>query len=45
LKALGHRLRQRELPWGGAQIVAIDRDNGVLIGASDGRKDGLALGY
>jgi len=45
LKALGHRVRQRELPWGGAQIVAIDRDNGVLIGASDGRKDGLALGY
>ena len=25
-------------------IVAIDRDNGVLIGASDGRKDGMALG-
>ena len=24
---------------------AIDRDNGVLIGASDGRKDGMALGY
>jgi gamma-glutamyltranspeptidase/glutathione hydrolase len=45
LKALGHRVRQQELPWGGAQIVAIDRDNGVLIGASDGRKDGLALGY
>jgi gamma-glutamyltranspeptidase / glutathione hydrolase len=45
LKALGHRVRQRELPWGGAQIVAIDRDRGVLIGASDGRKDGMALGY
>jgi gamma-glutamyltranspeptidase/glutathione hydrolase len=45
LKALGHRVRQRELPWGGGQIVAIDRDNGVLIGASDGRKDGMALGY
>jgi gamma-glutamyltranspeptidase / glutathione hydrolase len=45
LKARGHRIRQRELPWGGAQIVAIDRDNGVLIGASDGRKDGMALGY
>jgi gamma-glutamyltranspeptidase/glutathione hydrolase len=45
LKALGHRVRQREQPWGGGQIVAIDRDNGVLIGASDGRKDGMALGY
>jgi gamma-glutamyltranspeptidase/glutathione hydrolase len=45
LKKLGHRIRRRELPWGGAQIVAIDRDNGVLIGASDARKDGMALGY
>ena len=25
--------------------VVIDRDNGVLVGASDGRKDGMALGY
>jgi gamma-glutamyltranspeptidase/glutathione hydrolase len=45
LKKLGHRIRQRDLPWGGAQVVAIDRDNGVLIGASDPRKDGMALGY
>jgi gamma-glutamyltranspeptidase/glutathione hydrolase len=45
LQRLGHRIRQRALPWGGAQIVAIDRDNGVLIGASDARKDGMALGY
>jgi gamma-glutamyltranspeptidase/glutathione hydrolase len=45
LKARGHRIRVRDLPWGGAQIVAIDRTNGVLIGASDPRKDGMALGY
>jgi gamma-glutamyltranspeptidase / glutathione hydrolase len=45
LKKRGHRIRTRELPWGGAQVVAIDRDNGVLIGASDHRKDGMALGY
>jgi gamma-glutamyltranspeptidase/glutathione hydrolase len=45
LRAMGHRIRVRELPWGGAQIVAIDRANGVLIGASDPRKDGMALGY
>ena len=24
LQALGHRVRQRELPWGGAQIVAAE---------------------
>jgi gamma-glutamyltranspeptidase/glutathione hydrolase len=45
LKQLGHRVATRTMPWGGAQIVVIDRANGVLIGASDGRKDGLALGY
>ena len=33
------------MPVGRRQIVLIDRDNGVLIGASDGRKDGMALGY
>jgi gamma-glutamyltranspeptidase/glutathione hydrolase len=45
LEALGHRTARRSMPWGGAQIVVMDRDNGVLIGASDGRKDGLALGF
>jgi gamma-glutamyltranspeptidase/glutathione hydrolase len=33
------------MPWGGAQIVLMDNDRGVLAGASDPRKDGLALGY
>jgi gamma-glutamyltranspeptidase / glutathione hydrolase len=45
LEALGHKVRRRELPWGGAQMVARDLDAGVLIGASDPRKDGMALGY
>ena len=45
LQRLGHRVEQRHLPWGGGQIVVMDRDHGVLIGASDGRKDGMALGY
>ncbi len=45
LEALGHRVQRRPMPWGGGQIVLMDRDNGVLIGASDGRKDGMALGY
>jgi len=45
LQRLGHRVEHRLLPWGGGQIVVMDRENGVLVGASDGRKDGMALGY
>lgn len=40
----GHRLRLDEGPIGGAQAIEI-RDDGILIGASDPRKDGCALGY
>jgi gamma-glutamyltranspeptidase/glutathione hydrolase len=45
LEAMGHKVIRRRMPWGGGQIVIMDRANGVLIGASDGRKDGMALGY
>jgi gamma-glutamyltranspeptidase/glutathione hydrolase len=45
LKALGHAVAARRMPWGGAQAVLIDAENGVLVGASDPRKDGMALGY
>jgi gamma-glutamyltranspeptidase / glutathione hydrolase len=45
LGKLGHRVELKPEPWGGGQSVVIDRANGVLIGASDPRKDGCALGY
>jgi gamma-glutamyltranspeptidase/glutathione hydrolase len=45
LERLGHRVVARRMPWGGAQIVRIDHESGVLTGASDHRKDGCALGY
>jgi gamma-glutamyltranspeptidase/glutathione hydrolase len=45
LTARGHNVTVRERPWGGGQAIAIDWQRGVLIGASDGRKDGCALGY
>jgi gamma-glutamyltranspeptidase/glutathione hydrolase len=45
LEAKGHRVVRSEEPLGGGQIVEIDWEQGTLIGASDPRKDGMALGY
>jgi len=45
LKARGHDVITRPVPLGGGQMIRIDWERGVLIGASDHRKDGLALGY
>lgn len=45
LSELGHHVAIPEVAIGGAQAIKIDRDSGVLIGASDPRKDGAALGY
>jgi gamma-glutamyltranspeptidase/glutathione hydrolase len=40
----GHCVEWSETPIGGAQAIWIDHDRGVLFGASDYRKDGMALG-
>jgi gamma-glutamyltranspeptidase / glutathione hydrolase len=45
LAALGHKVETSAEPLGGAQAIVIDPENGVLQGASDPRKDGIALGY
>ncbi len=45
LQAMGHDTFVQDAPHGGGQAIWIDRERGVLIGGSDPRKDGMALGY
>jgi gamma-glutamyltranspeptidase/glutathione hydrolase len=45
LRQRGHSPDDRAAPLGGGQAILIDWDKGMLIGASDPRKDGSALGY
>jgi gamma-glutamyltranspeptidase / glutathione hydrolase len=45
LKSRGHNVMLRDLPHGGGQGIVIDWNNGNLIGGSDPRKDGCAIGY
>jgi gamma-glutamyltranspeptidase / glutathione hydrolase len=45
LADLGHVVKVPDGPIGGAQAIWIDHESGVLMGASDPRKDGCALGY
>ncbi|MEP4552445.1 gamma-glutamyltransferase, partial [Tateyamaria sp.] len=44
LSEMGHKVSIPDVAIGGAQAIAM-RDDGVLEGASDPRKDGCALGY
>lgn len=45
LAARGHRINRVTEPLGACQTILIDRTRKVLWGASDHRKDGVALGY
>ena len=48
LHAKGHQLFKEDSPVnqvGGGQAIYLDRKQNILLGASDRRKDGCALGY
>jgi gamma-glutamyltranspeptidase/glutathione hydrolase len=45
LERRGFIIKPAPRPIGGIQAIAIDWDRGVLLGASDHRKDGMALGW
>jgi gamma-glutamyltranspeptidase/glutathione hydrolase len=44
LEARGHALKDGRGQVGGYQAICIDPHSGVLLGGSDLRKDGLAIG-
>jgi len=45
LEAKGHKITDGRGQVGGYQAIAIDQETGVLLGGSDLRKDGLAIGW
>lgn len=45
LEARGHKLQETFLPHGGGQAIFIDHARGTMMGGSDPRKDGAAVGY
>jgi gamma-glutamyltranspeptidase len=44
LQGMGHKIKVEHGYWGDAECVAVD-DKGELLGASDGRHNGKAVGY
>lgn len=45
LLSKGHRVTPTRGGYGGYQGIWIDHERGILIGATESRKDGCAIGY
>jgi gamma-glutamyltranspeptidase / glutathione hydrolase len=45
LEHMGHKIKMTREYWGDAECIAVDENTGELLGASDGRNHGKAVGY
>lgn len=45
LEHMGHKIKMSRGYWGDAECIAVDDKTGELLGASDGRNQGKALGF
>lgn len=45
LASLGHEVALSGHPLGGGHAILIDHQRGVLVGGTDGRRDGIVVGY
>ncbi len=45
LEHMGHKIKMDPDYWGDAECIAVDDKTGELLGASDGRNEGKAMGY
>lgn len=45
LSGRGHTVHRAVEPFGGGQLILVDKEHGCLIAGSDIRKDGCALGF
>ena len=45
LERMGHKIKMDREYWGDAECIEFDENTGELLGASDGRNHGKAVGY